>query len=251
MHTNTLGITRIPTFSYPGGKGRLAKTLVSMMPKEGSTYVEPFVGRGNVFFAAALNLNFQAWVINDIGTGPFFEALLKRGNITTVPPRTREEYAKQKRCFSKGSYRAKLLEPYFTFAGGGYKRGSFGNLRGVNSAGYTQILRNSTRILSKTRPIIHQKNWKELDWDTFDKNAFVYFDPPYLGCDIRAYSSAHFDYQGMIQMLRSARFKWMLSEYSQPCYLHAFGKPFCKISVQIACDGKGKQRRTECLWKNY
>jgi site-specific DNA-adenine methylase len=242
---------RVPIFPYPGGKGRLARTLVSMMPQEGTTYVEPFAGRGNVFFAAALNLNFQAWVINDLRTSRFFEALIKRGSAVTVPQRTQAEFNKQKRCFRKGSYRAELLAPYLTFAGGGYKRGSFGNLRGANRANYTQTLRDSSRILTKIRPTIQQKDWKELDWSTLDENAFVYFDPPYLGCDVRAYSSACFDYGGLIRLLKSARFKWMLSEYDKPLYLRAFGKPFCTLSVQLICDGKGEKQRNECVWKNY
>ncbi|HUW57522.1 MAG TPA: DNA adenine methylase, partial [Planctomycetota bacterium] len=66
---------KVPQFNYPGGKVRLRKWLVSMMPREGGRYVEPFAGRGNVFWLAACCLKFQEWWLNDIYTKPFFDAI--------------------------------------------------------------------------------------------------------------------------------------------------------------------------------
>jgi hypothetical protein len=31
---------------FPGGKARLAKTICSLPPQSGGTYIEPFAGRG-------------------------------------------------------------------------------------------------------------------------------------------------------------------------------------------------------------
>ena len=50
---------KVPGFAYPGGKVRLRKWLVSMMPREGRRYIEPFAGRGNVFWLAACALRFR------------------------------------------------------------------------------------------------------------------------------------------------------------------------------------------------
>ncbi len=33
---------------YPDGNARLSRTIVSFLPKQGRTYVEPFCGRGNL-----------------------------------------------------------------------------------------------------------------------------------------------------------------------------------------------------------
>jgi hypothetical protein len=43
---NTLGepLRLVGTIPYPGGKVRLAQTIVSFLPKSGRTYREPFVG---------------------------------------------------------------------------------------------------------------------------------------------------------------------------------------------------------------
>lgn len=242
---------RVPTFSYPGGKGRLAPTLVSMMPVIGSVYVEPFVGRGNVFFAAAHALDFQSWVINDLNTARFFEALKKRGKTATVPARTPQEYVRQKCLYRLGDYRAELLQPYLSFAGGGYKRGGFGNQRGISAESYALNLRSAAEILSRTRATICAKDWQELDLGSLDSASFVYFDPPYRGADVRAYTADKFDFSAMLRLLGSARFRWMLTEYEQPEYLRTLGKPFCTLSVQLACDREGRKRRTECVWKNY
>ena len=55
-----------PSFSYPGGKTRMAPYLIDLMPKSGKCYVEPFAGRGNVFFRAAEILDYDSYWLNDI-----------------------------------------------------------------------------------------------------------------------------------------------------------------------------------------
>lgn len=39
-----------PYFVYRGGKARLRRFIIRWIPTYGSTYLEPFAGRGNVFF---------------------------------------------------------------------------------------------------------------------------------------------------------------------------------------------------------
>src|ERR1035437_7415276 len=109
--------------AYPGGKVRLAQTIVSFLPKRGRTYCEPFAGRGSVFFAAASRLQFKHWWLNDIATAPFFEAMLRIGDTVEVPPRVEEEYYRQWELSRRGDERAIILEPYLTFGGGGYGSG--------------------------------------------------------------------------------------------------------------------------------
>jgi site-specific DNA-adenine methylase len=64
----TNNIERI-TFPYPGGKARLAPALVAMMPQNGRLYLEPFAGRGNVFFRAAQILKFPTLAPKRHSTG--------------------------------------------------------------------------------------------------------------------------------------------------------------------------------------
>lgn len=246
---------RSPTIPYPGAKGRLAPTLVSFMPDSGRAYVEPFAGRGNVFWAAASNLSFESWVVNDIATAPFFEALRARGSRVKVPLRTREEYQRQKERFQAGSPKAILLEPYLTFSGGGYSKGGFGGNRSAKAESYSLTLRRCNAILWKTGASITSLDWSELGIDKLGADDFVFLDPPYYGADVRAYSSAHFDYDGMVSTLCQAKCKWLLTEYNQPFYVKKLGKPFFEREVQLAVDRLGTRLgtrlRVECCWRNY
>lgn len=66
---------KIPSFRYMGGKARLRKWLIEHFPKKGRTYLEPFAGRGNVFYLACQKLDFQNWQLGDIDIS-FFCSLL-------------------------------------------------------------------------------------------------------------------------------------------------------------------------------
>jgi site-specific DNA-adenine methylase len=239
------------TIAYPGAKGRLAPSLVEKMPASGRIYLEPFAGRGNVFFSAAPVLQYEQWWLNDISTAPFFTALARIGDRVKIPPRTREEYKRQKRLFfSKRNMRSLLLEPYLTFSGGGYMRGGFGSQHGPTSKGYTQTLRACSKLLTDCRVKVTDLDWKQLQLEMLDNRDFVFFDPPYWGADVRAYSN-NFDFETLVETLKNACFKWILTERAQNLYLKTFGKPFYMVPVQLACDGRGTRRSVECAWKNY
>jgi hypothetical protein len=40
------------------------------------------------------------------------------------------------------------------------------------------------------------------------------------------------NHEEMVSMLKTAKFRWMLTEYRQPLYVEAFGDPFAEIKVQ-------------------
>src|ERR1039458_9451565 len=106
---------RRPTFPYPGGKARLAKEIVSYFPRSGRWYVEPFAGRGNVYWKAS-QLDFKKWHLNDIRTASFFEALRDLGPCA-VPERTETEYYRlwARKKANPRDHEALLIEPYLTF----------------------------------------------------------------------------------------------------------------------------------------
>jgi site-specific DNA-adenine methylase len=241
-----------PTISYPGSKGRLAPFLVSLMPVQGGLYLEPFAGRGNVFFAAAASsLQFERWWLNDINTAGFFETLKDRGARIKVPLRTRSEFVQQKRLFLKRrSPRAVLLEPYLTFSGGGYRKGGFGNQNGPDPKRYQLTLRRCAGMLRDRSVKVTSLDWADIDFQALTAEDLVYFDPPYYGADVRAYDS-QIDCAALLRVLTQASFKWILTEYRQDFYTPVLGKPCWMKSMQLACDGRGNRRRVECVWKNF
>ena len=247
---------RFPTIPYPGGKGRLAPTLVSFMPPQGRLYLEPFVGRGNVFWAVASSqLCFQQWALNDIRTAPFFQAVRSIGNTVEIPVRSREEYYRQWEAFKQGDPKAILLEPYLTFGGGGYGSAGPGGKKSANAVGYTKTMRACHSLMEATNVQVTPLDWTRLDWSALNADDFVFFDPPYIGADVRSYKS-NLDYAELAHHLKTAKFRWMLTEYRHDLYLRQLGEPFFTKDTQlIAADhrleNRGKERRLECVWKNY
>ena len=244
-----------PAISYPGGKARLARTLVSLMPRQGRSYVEPFAGRGNVFWAAASSqLGFQQWALNDIRTVPFFEAVRDIGDSVEVPEKSCEEYGRQREAFRRGDPKAILLEPYFTFSGDGYGRGLQGK-NGPTVAGYTRTVRACHRLLHTTKAIITGCDWTEFDWSSLTHDDFVFIDPPYLGGDVRSYKENDLNHEDLVRLLKAAKFKWMLTEYAHELYFRELGQPFFIKDMQLNAPNfrvtRGKERRLECVWKNY
>jgi site-specific DNA-adenine methylase len=248
------GTTSIPSFSYPGGKARLANTIISFMPKSGGIYAEPFAGRGNVFFRAASTLQYSCWLLNDLRTDVFFRALLSHGNSVTVPAHTREEFERQKAARLDNDTTAILMEPYMTFSGGGYSAGYRSKKGSPLQHLYQHTLRRAHQILTDTQPTITNVDWEKVVSD-LGEDDFAYLDPPYFDAKVHGYRPTDINYDEMVELLKNARFRWLLSEYCQPIYLQAFGKPFWQREVQLRAtnfrhDG-GKERRTECLWRNY
>lgn len=250
--TDPLTGLKTPTIPYPGGKARLAKTIVAMLPSNGGIYVEPFAGRGNVFWTAATKLNYDRWWLNDIATAPFFEAIRDHGNTVRIPDRSREAYQHYRQSKSAKSL---ILEPYLTYGGGGYTRAGFGGKKSAGASGYQTTIRNCHSILSVTDPKITSVDWKDMELDSLEEDDVVFFDPPYYDADVRAYSSKGFDYEALVQLLANAKFKWILTEYYQTFYAKALGKPCREVGVQLAsasfATNGGKERRTECIWKNF
>jgi site-specific DNA-adenine methylase len=250
-----LTIMRYLSIPYPGGKARLAPFIVEALPQEGRLFVDPMVGRGNVFWAAASVLKYTKWWINDTQTAPFFNAIRAIGDSVRVPLRSHEEYTRQWDKFKRGDLRSILLEPQLTWGGGGYGTGGPGGKKGACAASYQATLRGCHRLMKITRVRVTALDLFKMGLETLTEEDTVFLDPPYFGADVRAYSNK-FDHMGMIQLLRKAKFRWLLNEYRQDFYVKAFGEPFYTRDMQlIGTDFRrrngGQARRTECMWKNY
>ena len=226
------------------------------MPLNGERYVEPFAGRGNVSFAALSTLQYEGWQVNDIRTAPFFAAIISHGNTIEVPDHTFEEFLRQKEAAATGDPIALLLAPYLTYSGGGYAAGYRSAKGSPLRHHYEKTLRRAHQILSSTRPLITSLDWKQTVAN-LGENDFVYLDPPYLGAIVHGYGPKDLNHVEMIEILQTAKFRWLLSEYDQPLYQGAFGEPFWRKDVQLRStnfrndENHGQARRIECMWKNY
>ena len=228
----------------------MAKTTVSFLPSCGSTYVEPFAGRGNVYWTAASTLQFDSWWLNDIRTAPFFNAIKEVGNTVVIPERTRAEYVRQKEAAKQGCATAIISEPYLTHSGGGYSaRGARGVGGGPGQAGYQSTIRKCHQLMHQTRPLITALDWKETVKD-LKKDDLAYIDPPYQGVDVGTYKASNLNHEELVSALEKATFRWVLSEYAHPLYLYRLGNPFYTKEVKKQ-SAAGQGSEVECLWKNY
>jgi len=242
----------MPTIAYPGGKARLAKQIISFLPKQGRCYVEPFVGRGNIFWAAACaGLKYDRWRLNDSATIPFFRAIKQIGHVIEVPHCARHEYERQRDAYNSGDSTAILLEPFLTFTGGGYLHSGFrGDKKGgVSSVGYQETLRECHRIMSRTRPRLSNLDWREMRLDELGPNDMVVVDPPYPDTNPLSYTDATVNYHELVDLLLRAKFRWVLCGYLHPA-LQRLGNPCWAKDVRFLYLRGEEARRTECLWTN-
>jgi site-specific DNA-adenine methylase len=244
---------RLLGFAYPGSKVQLAKLIQPYMPLKGGIYCEPFAGLGALYWKMALTADYEEWRLNDLRTHSFFRSISTHGDVVEVPARSHEEFERQKAAFKLNDPAAILLGPYLTYNGGFYGKGERQDNGSIKAATYEARLRMCHAIMMVTQPIISAFDWKLVVKD-LGRRDFVYFDPPYKDCNIGSYKTSDLDHKELVDELLGAPYKWLLSEYDNPIYAR-LGRPFWQKQVQLRStnfrDDGGKQKRTECMWRNY
>lgn len=251
---------RTPAFAYPGGKARLANRIVGMLDIGAKRYVDVFAGRGNVFFAAA-SLHYEEYWLNDPVTAKFFLALMSWDSEILLPDYvTKNVFKEYRQKFYKGNERERLnailLEPYLSYSGFGYKHnGARVGVSGVTPEGYARNLKNAKAILHRTNPLITEFDWKDA-FKQLRPDDMVFLDPPYVDAYKNMYECELKDQEDLAIALKTANFRWLLTEYENNIYVKHLGKPCRKITVPIVMDNSaallvGRHYETECIWKNY
>lgn len=235
----------IPSFSYPGGKARLRSWILDYAPTFGNKYVEPFAGRGNVFFLARTRLNFKSWHLNDLYMKSWFLTLCM-SPMFQFPSKnpTREDFEWLKA--NKTSTLSVLMEPIVTYSGGGYDLGMKAERRArPMMADYKKKCHLAAEMLATVK--ITGLKWP-LVLDGLGSDDFVYVDPPYMGVDVGTYWSEMVNHSALYDCLKTARFRWLLSEYANPTVVRVLGQPLATKPVKSSFGGYLK---TECLWRNF
>jgi site-specific DNA-adenine methylase len=266
----------VPSEPFFGGKARLGPHILPYSPlRRGRKCIDVCAGRGNLTWQAIrLGFEFQERILNDPAQLPFFEAVRAIGHKIKVPPRSREEFERQRELAATGDQRAIALAPWLSYNGGGYGYGGSaysgrsncsgsgysvaGN--GHRSAGGRRTPESEERNLRLMHQFLNEKTIRlsGLDWrDCLEQEKpgstdLILIDGPYADCKTGAYEPDSFIPLEVIDYLKThPELNWFLCEYDQPMYRYAFGPPVFTKEVQLRTINfaKAKQeKRIECVW---
>lgn len=201
-----------PFFGRMGGKSRIANKLISLFPDPNSytTYVEPFIGAGNIFFRKPYQS--QTEVINDLDDIVYniFKGVKTEGDLI--------EKLKPIPYLSKTKFKQLLDKPNKTWIDLLIiiKTSFYAQGRSYSNPTNKYILQNTDFIKYKDR----LKNVKITNL-SFEKlidkynttNTFFYLDPPYE--ESKDYSNS-VDPQDMYNAVKKIKGKFMLSYNDSP-----------------------------------
>jgi len=220
---------------------------VDHFPDKGDVYLEPFAGKGNVYFWARQRLQFERWILNDIDIN-FFNAL-QRADFDQLPHKVEKEDF----YFWKNTNNdiATLIEPRITFGGKGYRfgyNGDCGTHVGYRSSNFKPICEQARQLLKDVQ--ITKLHWE--DSVAASNPSFAYLDPPYYGTTA-AYENI--DHNRLVTVLNAANFAWALSGYRNDLY-DARLEFRCRFEYERNSEIKSSNSRSresviECLWTNY
>lgn len=264
-----------PPVKTHGGKWYLAPWIIENFPNEFEqmTYVEPMCAGASVF----LNKNSSDHeVINDLDTGLVCVFKSLRDEPKEFIDRLKR-ITYSERVFNTALKRSQdKFEDYIEHAINEYvlRRMSRGGLKkafawserkrggkpGDVNAWKTMIqeLPSVSDRLKKTT--ILNKSIFEI-FNIFDEeNTLWYIDPPYMpetreknSKNVYEYEMTADDHVNLLNLIKNARGKVIISGYSCPLYNRTLkGWKIKKKTVSNnAGQGKIKEKRTECLWLNY
>lgn len=249
----------VPSFWYPGGKSRIREWLVSRMPLSGGKYVEPFAGRGSVFWLAVHMLDFREWWLNDPWTARWFEAI-QRVDLQSIPSHLTRKFALHmyKEAMKNRDHNdlAVAIEGKVMFGGGPGKSISGHWKIQPSMSGLIGRLKVARSILKQIQVRVTGKDWRECGLEKLGGSDFVYLDPPYLGCTPGIYMAGELDHGELLRYLREAPFLWMLSGYMSPLYTRLLGEPYAARNKNVflglhSAGNPTHRKRLECIWTNY
>lgn len=195
---NQKNLVLSPVLKWVGGKRQLLNDIIPMIPKNCSTYVEPFIGGGAVLF----ELQPKKAIINDFNSElinvytvirDYSEELIKelqfhKDNNTSEHFYAVREYDRKPEFFSQMTPVQKAARVIYlnkTCYNGLYRVNSagqfnspYGKYKNPNIVNET-VIRAMSKYFNENNIVIKNEDFKEA-LKGLRRGAFVYLDPPYM-----------------------------------------------------------------------
>ena len=204
-----------PFFSRVGGKFRLRKTIVPLIPNH-KIYVELFIGAGSIFLYKDKS---DKEVINDLDTDIYniwldFKAqpeLIKKMNF-------KNNKQKFKRLLNKKKFKNRkerlFRNLYLSFNSYGANRKDYTNTRNISGK---SIKENTEAYKERLKNVkIYNKDFRKIIKKYDSKNTFFYLDPPYDDSFNGNYTHETLKIEEVYDAIKNIKGKFLLSYSYQP-----------------------------------
>ena len=183
---------QISPLRYPGGKGKMLKQLEPLFPDRADTMIEPFAGGASASLAMLFAGRADRIILNDLDPGvyAFWNAVLESTNELLDAVKgingTREEFLKAKEILSVPDGHAEVeLAAAFLLA----NQLAFSGITKAGIAGDYQRRWNYKKVADRIQKIAAYKDritvmnkdaLEVIEEYYWDKNNFLFVDPPYI-----------------------------------------------------------------------
>ena len=279
-----LSYTPKPFVKWAGGKRQLIPVLNQHIPKNFSSYFEPFLGGGAMLFHMVSKNPKQNCIVSDLNSDLVLSYITIRDKVNELISSLKnhsKNYFKNSKSYY---YTVRDSEPKSQVEKTSrlifLNRTCFNGLYRVNSKGkfnvplgrYTnpnivneENLRAVNEVLKSEKFQISCRDFSAI-LDDVKKNDFVYFDPPYqpvsTTANFTSYTNRDFTYDDLKRLcelcekLDSKNCKFMLSNSNSKEVLEIFSKNSWKIKKieanrAINSDPRKRTGHSELLIKNY
>ncbi len=225
---------------YLGGKARLAKHIVPLMPA-GGAFFEPFCGGLNI----TAGIRARKRVVNDANSGliTLYRALQAGYEL----PNTVDEA-----LYARYKANQDASDPLTAFIGIGCSFGAkwFGGFaRGSGSSGARNYALEAKRGLAAKISVCADVQFFSEDYRRFMRRvpggAVVYCDPPYKGTTGYGWTINHEEFYRECRLLKGRGCRVFVSEYDMP---HPF-RLLRSFEVRTSIDRRGDTARVEKLYE--
>lgn len=243
---------RLTIFSRMGGKFHLRKKIVEMFPEGCKTYIEPFVGSGQVFLEVPRQPGVQ-YILNDKNKEIYH--IWKDIQKVSAKEISKYDFTGDRDIFNKlkKSYPASptkrlfrnLYISYYSFSGLRNAYAPKPIKKGKN------FIENVGFFKKKLRGVkIYNKDYKEVirKWDS--KDAIIYLDPPYTGME-KYYEGQSIDPYELAAVCRGVKGKFILSYDISPKVRDAFKGFYFHRVKGVYTSGLGGKSKYEYIITNY